>query len=172
MSSEGIVNKVQQSGLIQLDLADFDPRIELIGIDLKQFLFQGIVLREKEFRQALKNFSWSTYENKAVYVYCSEEAIIPSWAYMLINTHLSDVAQSVCTGSESDLQRLLIFDKIMQWDCAHLKDKKVILKGCSKLYESEFALSILSMKIIPVVASLMFGEPCSTVPIFKRKNEH
>ena len=169
--SNQIINKVQQSALIQLDLADFDPNIELIGIDLKQFLFEGLVLKEKEFRESLKTFEWRVFQNKGVYLFCSEDAIIPSWAYMLVSTYLVGCAHTICQGSIVDLQRLLITEKITNWNCDYLTNKMVILKGCSKLYQSEFALSYLSLKLIPIVRSLMFGEPCSTVPIYKRKNE-
>lgn len=169
MMSNEIVNKVEQSGLIQIDLAKFNPMCEIIDLDLKKYLFNNLVLREKDFRKQLEEEDWTNFANKAVFIHCSEEVIMPSWAYMLIYTKLHNIATLAIKGNEIEIQKILIMLEIDKLNFSDYKDKKVILKGCSKLPEAEFALTYLTSKLQPFVSSLMFGEPCSTVPIFKRK---
>jgi hypothetical protein len=167
--SEEIFNKVQKSGLIQLDLNQFDPNIEIVGFDLKEFLFEEIILKEKEFRLNIENINLLDFLNKGVYVFCSVDVIIPSWAYMLVVTKLNETVTEIIKGTKQDLERYLLMKAIDRLNLEDFKEKKVILKGCSKLSESEFALTYLTSKLQKHVSSLMFGEPCSTVPIFKRK---
>lgn len=166
---EEIVNKVKQSGLIQLDLSDFNPDFEIRGIDLKNFLFEELILKEKEYRLKLNNIDWSVYSGKAIYVYCSVDSVIPSWAYMLICSKLADHGYLVIKGTKDELQKILLMEEIDKMDTSNFIQKKVVLKGCSQLDHAEFALTYLTSKLIPVVSSLMFGEPCSTVPIYKNK---
>jgi len=164
-----IINKVKESGLIQLDLADFKPTEEFVGIDLAQQLWQGLILKEKDFRNWIKTENWEQFRNKAVYVYCSADAIIPTWAFMLVASSLNDIASSLTVGSKSELEKEIITLNIQKIDLNSIKDGKIIVKGCSDIPFPEFAMVSLLNHIQPVVSSIMYGEPCSTVPVYKRR---
>ena len=164
-----IKNKVKESGIIQLDLADFKPKNELVGIDLSERLYQGLILKEKDFRLWLKENNWQQYEGKAVFIYCSAEAIIPTWAYMLVISMLMPYTEQVLAGTRIDLEKKMIQDNIVAMDLSTMTDQRVIIKGCSDIASPEFAMSELVRVLQPVVKSIMYGEPCSTVPIFKKK---
>ena len=164
-----IKNKVKESGIIQLDLADFKPKNELVGIDLSERLYQGLILKEKDFRLWLKENNWQQYEEKAVFIYCSAEAIIPTWAYMLVISELMPYTEQVLAGTRIDLEKKMIQDNIVAMDLSTMTDQRVIIKGCSDIASPEFAMSELVRVLQPVVKSIMYGEPCSTVPIFKKK---
>lgn len=164
-----IKNKVKESGIIQLDLADFKPKNELVGIDLSERLYQGLILKEKDFRLWLKENTWQQYEGKAVFIYCSAEAIIPTWAYMLVISKLMLYTEQVLAGTRIDLEKKMIQDNIVSMDLSTMTDQRVIIKGCSDIASPEFAMSELVRVLQPVVKSIMYGEPCSTVPIFKKK---
>jgi len=164
-----IINKVKESGLIQLDLADFKPTEEFVGIDLALQLWQGLILKEKDFRNWIKIENWEQYRNKAVYVYCSADAIIPTWAFMLVASSLNDIASSLTVGSKSELEKEIITLNIQKIDLNSIKDGKIIVKGCSDIPFPEFAMVSLLNHIQPVVSSIMYGEPCSTVPVYKRR---
>lgn len=164
-----IVNKIKDSGLIQLDMADFKPSVPILGIDLTEQLWQGMVLREKDFRAWISTHDWSAYENTAVYIFCSSDAIIPTWAYMLIGSELSKFSVYFLVGSKIDLEKRLIEREIQNLDLSKFKDQRVIVKGCSDIPNPDFASTALVAHIRPVVKSLMYGEPCSTVPIYKKR---
>lgn len=164
-----IKNKVKESGIIQLDLADFKPKNELVGIDLSERLYQGLILKEKDFRLWLKENTWQQYEGKAVFIYCSAEAIIPTWAYMLVVSMLMPYTEQILAGTRIDLEKKMIQDNIVAMDLSTMTDQRVIIKGCSDIASPEFAMSELVRVLQPVVKSIMYGEPCSTVPIFKKK---
>ncbi len=164
-----IVNKIKDSGLIQLDMADFKPSVPILGIDLTEQLWQGLVLREKDFRSWISTQDWSVYENTAVYLFCSSDAIIPTWAYMLIGSELSKFSVYFLVGSKIDLEKRLIEREIQNLDLSKFKDQRVIVKGCSDIPNPDFASTALVSHIRPVVKSLMYGEPCSTVPIYKKR---
>ncbi len=164
-----IKNKVKESGIIQLDLADFKPKNELVGIDLSERLYQGLILKEKDFRLWLKENTWQQYEGKAVFIYCSAEAIIPTWAYMLVISMLMPYTEQVLAGTRIDLEKKMIQDNIVSMNLSTMTDQRVIIKGCSDIASPEFAMSELVRVLQPVVKSIMYGEPCSTVPIFKKK---
>ena len=168
-SMNEIKNKVKESGLIQLDLADVKPRIEIVGIDISSVLWQGLILKEKEFRNWVKDHDWNTYHGKAVFVHCSADAIIPTWAYMLIASNLSGIAHEWIIGSKEELIKSLIVSNVKKIDTTSMKDGRVIIKGCSDIPYPDFAMVELMKCIQPVVKSIMYGEPCSTVPVFKRK---
>jgi hypothetical protein len=168
---EEIKNKVKESGLIQLDLADFKPKEEIIGIDLSNQLWQGLVLKEKDFRNWIKTENWEQFRNKAVFIFCSADAIIPTWAFMLVASSLNGIASIVDVGSKLDLEKRLIYRNIEKMNLEDLKDTKVIVKGCSDISFPEFAMVSLLNQIQPVVSSIMYGEPCSTVPVYKRKKQ-
>jgi hypothetical protein len=163
-----IKNKIKDSGLIQLDLADFKPRSILLGLDLAAHLWQGLVLKEKDFRFWIKNADWESYRGQSVYIYCSADAIIPTWAFMLVSAALHPYAAYNCVGSKIDLEKQLIAENIRKIDMAKFKNAKVIVKGCSDISNPEFALVTLLNHLQPHVDSLMYGEPCSTVPVYKR----
>jgi hypothetical protein len=166
---EEIVNRVQESGLIQMDLADFKPTIAIKGIDIAEQLWQGLILKEKDFRTWIKEHDWNGYSSKAVYIHCSADAIVPTWAYMLVASQLTGIAADFLVGSKTDLEKLLIKKAMMDLNLEPFKDGKIIIKGCSDISCPDYAMSELITILQPVAKSIMYGEPCSTVPIFKRK---
>ena len=166
---EEIRNKIAESGLIQLDLADFKPRIAITGIDLAEHLWQGLVLKEKDFREWISGHDWSIYEGQAVFVFCSADAIIPTWAFMLVTSQLKQTGVFSIVGNSEELTKELINQAIQQLELNAFRDGRIIIKGCSDIAAPAYAMSKLVMHLQPVVKSIMYGEPCSTVPIYKRK---
>lgn len=166
---EEIVNKVKDSGLIQMDLADFKPRETIVGLDIAPQLWQGLILKEKDFRAWIKEHNWEDYAQSAVYIYCSVDAIIPAWAYMLLTSRLTEVGALSLVGTETDLRKMLIRRNIEQVDRTQYTDERIIVKGCSDIAAPEYAMSVFVTHFQPVVRSILFGEPCSTVPVYKRK---
>lgn len=164
-----IVNRVEKSGLITIDLQKLLPLEERVEIDIAQWLDSGIILREKEYREAIKNHKWENYQNKYVAVNCSSDAIIPFWAYMLVVSELTDIAKLSIQGSLSDLEKEIIRLTIQQIKEEEYKDERIIIKGCSDIRHPEYAFSLMVSKLQPYVKSIMYGEPCSTVPVFKKK---
>ncbi len=165
-----IKNKVAESGLIQMDLAKFKPNVEMVGIDIASQLWQGLILKEKDFRAWIKEHDWNQYAAKAVYIFCSADAIIPVWAYMLITSKLTEINVVSIVGSKNDLEKLIIKKTIEEVELTNYQDAKIIVKGCSDIASPEYAMSVFLSHFQKVAKSIMFGEPCSTVPIFKRKN--
>ena len=165
---EEIRNKVKESGLVQLDLATYKPKLALVGLDLSEQLWQGFVLKEKDFRDWIKNHNWAQYAGKAVFIHCSTDAIIPTWAFMLVSSALQKENVYSQVGSELELAKALIQEEICSIEIEALKDQRVIIKGCSDIQDPAFAMSYLVRFLQPYVKSIMYGEPCSTVPIFKR----
>jgi hypothetical protein len=163
-----IVNKVAASGLVTIDLEEFFPKGERVTIDLAEQLWQGLALREKDFRAWIQSHDWSHYQAKHVAVFCSVDAIIPAWAYMLVASALSDHAATVVHGSSAELEQVLFRTVIDSLDVNEYRDKRCIVKGCSHLPVPQSAYAHLVMRLRPVVRSIMFGEPCSTVPVYKR----
>lgn len=165
-----IVNKVSQSKIVTIDMEDFLPlEQDLVMFDIADYLFQGIVLREKEFRTALKEMDWSVYENKHVLVQCSADAILPIWSYMLVVTYLDGIAKSSShskTGIYLTILRTEI-EKIHQE--VDLRDRPIVIKGCSNIPEKESLYLEATKLLMPYGKTIMYGEPCSTVPIYKRK---
>lgn len=164
-----IRNKVKESGLIQLDLAIFKSKIELIGLDISTCLWQGLVLKEKDFRTWIKEHDWDIYSDKAVYVYCSADAIIPGWAYMLISSELIQRNIVHVIGNLKDLEKELYKIQIQSMNIDDYEDGRVIIKGCSDISDPDFVMNEVLKRILPKTKSIMFGEPCSTVPVFKKK---
>lgn len=167
--SETIINKVEESGLVTLDLEIFYPKQEIVPFDLKEYLFMGLILKEKDFRAALTALNWEDYRDKTVAIFCSADAIIPMWAYMLVSTNLSQVNAVVAFGTIDVVQQQLFTQNISAIDATAFADKRVVVKGCGDLPIGAFAYVQITHKLSPVVKSLMYGEPCSTVPVFKRK---
>lgn len=166
---EAIVNKVAQSGLVTLDLADFYPQDEIVTFDLKDYLFMELILKEKEYRETLKNLDWSAFENKIVAITCSADAIIPLWAYMLAVTYLEPYAKDIVFGNADEVLKISFLKKLEQIDPKEFTDKRVVIKGCGDKVIPEAAFVEITKILKPVVKSIMYGEPCSTVPIYKRK---
>ncbi|HEX2844922.1 MAG TPA: DUF2480 family protein [Chitinophagaceae bacterium] len=163
-----IINKVAESGLITLDPANFLPQEETAVFDLKDFLFMGLILKEKDFREALKNLDWEQYRGKNIALTCSADAIIPAWAYMLVAAYLQPVAKEIVVGDEKELQKQLFLKNIGTIKPEEFADKRVVIKGCGDTPIGEYAYMEITKLLRPVVKSIMYGEPCSTVPVFKK----
>lgn len=166
--AEEIVNKVAQAGIEQIDLKSFLFQGELVEIDLKDQLWNELVLKEKEFREWIKTHDWSSYNQQTICIHCSADAIVPAWAFMLVTASLAE-AETVIFASPAEAKAELFFDNLKKWDVQHLKDKRVMVKGCSDIPNPNKAYVVLTEKLLPVVKSLMFGEPCSAVPVYKKR---
>ena len=166
--SEAITNKVSESGLITLDLEQYYPRDKVVLFDLKDYLFMGLILKEKDFREALKNLDWEVYRNKYVGVTCSADAIIPPWAYMLAASYLQPVANDVMMGDEQEVHKTIFTKNIQSINVDEFAGQRVVVKGCGETPIGEFAYMEITKRLRPVVKTIMYGEPCSTVPIFKK----
>lgn len=162
-----IVNKVAQSGLINFDLEDYYPKGKRVALDLAPRLFMGMILKEKDFREWIREEDWSAYRDTWVAVHCSADAIIPVWAYMLVASALEPFAKRVVMGSLEMLETALYQDVLNTLDLEPFRDQRVIIKGCGNLPVPEAAYVIATSKLQPVVKSLMYGEACSTVPVYK-----
>ena len=167
--SEAIVNKVANSGLITIDLETYLPAKDLVTFDLKDHLFMGLILKEKDFREALKNLDWSIYQNKYVAITCSADAIIPAWAYMLVVSYLTGVAKDSYVGAADEMQKHLFLKKIDAIDVNEFTGQRIVVKGCGDVTIESFAYAAITKVLLPVVKSIMYGEPCSTVPVYKKK---
>ena len=162
------INKVAESGIISLDLESFYPKEKILVFDLKDFLFMGLILKEKDFREALKNLDWTIYQQCNIAVTCTADAIIPMWAYMLIASYLQPVANEIVFGDETKLVEELLIKKINEIDASEYEDKRVVVKGCGDIKIPETAYLQITNKLRPVAKTIMYGEPCSTVPIYKK----
>lgn len=169
VSMELIQNKVAESGLKVLDPADYLPAIPIVALDISQFLWQGMVLREKEFRELLRSFSWESYAGKFVALHCSTDAIVPRWAYMLITNYLLPHTSNIARGTVAECKQAWALAAIASTDFEAYRDEKVILKGCGDDSLSDALYIALTARLQPLVKSLMYGEPCSTVPVYKKK---
>jgi len=163
-----IVNRVADSKLITFNLEDLYPNGKRETIDISQWLHEGFILREKDFREQLKNYDWAQYQGSYVALYCSSDAILPAWAFMLVTAHLSPYAKYVIKGSEEELETRLFSSIIEQLDVEAYRDKMLIIKGCTNKPVPENAYLELLQKLQPVAKSLMFGEACSAVPLYKK----
>ncbi|MBN8878888.1 MAG: DUF2480 family protein [Sphingobacteriales bacterium] len=163
-----IINKVAESGLITIDPANFLPQEETAVFDLKDYLFMGLILKEKDFREALKNLDWEQYRNKSIALTCSVDAIVPAWAYMLVAAYLQPVAKEIVMGDEKELQKQLFLKNINAIKSEEFTDKRVVIKGCGDIPIGEYAYMEITKLLRPVVKSIMYGEPCSTVPVYKK----
>ena len=167
-TEDTIVNRVEKSGLLTIDLQDYLMDIETRIIDLKDYLFQGLVLKEKDLRGALKALDGAQFKDAAVLITCTADAIIPAWAYMLLMSKLSLVTQSIAIGNEADLERVVIDQAIDKIKWSDYADAKVVIKGCGSVQQRDYAYAKLTQALLPHVASMMYGEPCSTVPVYKK----
>lgn len=163
-----IVNRVAKSPLITIDLEDFYPEGKRVALDISPWLFEGVILREKEFRNFIKNIPLTEYKDTYVALYCSTDAIIPGWAFMLVSLQLSETAKKVVVGTLDDLESILFSEIISAMDISAYKNKPVIIKGCTHKPIPENAFVLLAQKLQPVAKSIMYGEACSSVPLFKK----
>jgi len=164
-----IINKVAQSKLITFDLEDYYPKGKRIVLDIKDWLYENFVLREKEFRTHIIEHDWLQYKGAYVSLTCSTDAIVPGWAYMLITTKLQPYAEKVVLGTLEDLETSLFQSIIEDMDVSNFKDKPVIIKGCTNKPVPANAYLMLTQKLMPVAKSIMYGEACSSVPLYKKK---
>ena len=167
MSGE-IINRVSKSNLITIDLQDYYPKGKRTAIDIKKWLKEGLILIEKDFRKTLKNNNWSQFKDNHICIFCSSDAIVPVWAYMLIQTYLYGIARSVTFGTPETMESMLLSPIIESLDLKYCKDKPVVIKGCSEKKIPRDAYIKLIKKLQPIAKSIMYGEACSTVPIHKK----
>lgn len=164
-----IRNRVSTSKLVTFDLEELYAPGERALFDIKELLFQGLVLREKDFRDFVKAQDWSKYQNKWVAITCTADAIVPTWAYMLLSASLQPYANLVIFGSLQELE-IRIFERALgAVDWSKFENAKVVVKGCSKVEVPVSAYVEVTNQLRKVATSIMYGEPCSTVPIFKKK---
>jgi hypothetical protein len=165
-----IVNKVAQSGLVTLKLEDYAPNEPIASFDIADHLFKGLLLREKDFRAVVAEHDWAQYAGQYLAVYCSADAIIPVWAYMLVAISAEPHALGVYEGEPTAVESRILLENLATLDAETLRDARVVVKGCADRPIPEAAFLEVARKLQPVVRSLMYGEPCSTVPLYKRKN--
>ncbi len=163
-----LVNRVANSGLITLKLEEFFPHQEVINFDLKDYLFMELILKEKDFREALKAHDWSQYQDKVLLVHCSADAIIPIWAYMLVAVSAAPYAHDVFQGKQDDYYRSYFLRQLDKLDMEQYQDKRMVIKGCSDRPVPPAAYLEVTRRLQAVAKSIMFGEPCSTVPVYKK----
>ncbi len=169
MSTE-IINRVANSKLVTFDLEDFYPKGERVLFDIKEWLLEGLVLRETVFRETALAHDWSQYQDKFIALTCSTDAIIPAWAYMLLTTHLQPFAKKVVSGNLETLETVLYTEILKDLDVSQYKGKPIIVKGCAHKPVPQNAYLLLIEKLQPVAKSILYGEACSSVPLFKNKN--
>ena len=163
-----LINRVANSNLITIDLEELFPAGDIVPFDLKDYLFMGLILKEKEFREALQTHDWTRYQGAALLVFCSADAIIPVWAYMLVASYAEPFAKTVFQGNADEYYKMSFANAIGEMDLPSFQDQRVVIKGCSDKPVPPSAYVELTRKLRPYAQSIMYGEPCSTVPIFKR----
>ncbi len=168
MDQDEIINRVASSSLVTLNLEELYPAGEIAEIDLKNLLFQGLILREKDLRDFIKTHDWNLYQKKNVAIFCSEDAVIPTWAYMLLGIALQPYASRVVFGDRNVLITQLFKEVLDQVDWEKFKNAKVVIKGCSDVHVPESAYVEAATRLRPLAGSILYGEPCSTVPLYKK----
>ncbi|MEM6719494.1 MAG: DUF2480 family protein [Bacteroidota bacterium] len=169
--AEEIINRVAQSKLVTFDLEDYYPVGERVQFDISNWLMEGLILREKEFRTYVAEHDWSQYQNKYVALYCSTDAIIPAWAFMLVSVYLTPFVEKVIIGSLDTLETSIYQDIINNLDVSEYQDKPVIIKGCANKPIPDNAYAMMTAKLHGVARSVMYGEACSSVPLYKKKKK-
>lgn len=164
-----IVNRVANSALQVFDLEDYFPKEKIVELDISQWLFGGFILKETEFRDHLKQHDWSQYKDTYVALYCSEEAILPAWAYALVSVYLEPFALKVVNGTKKDVLLSVYQQTLETLDYSSFQDKPIILKGCSNKPVPQEVYVLATQKLVPFAKSIMFGEACSAVPLYKKK---
>ena len=168
--SKEIVNRVQKSGLVTIDLDDIELPKKILELDIKCWLSEGLFLKEKEYRTSVQNHDWSKYKNSYVYVHCSSDAIIPTWAYMLVSSELENHTKKVTIGSKERFYERYFENVINKLNFSIYTNKSVIIKGCSDEKIPLSAYHLITTKLKPVAKSIMYGEACSAVPVYKKSN--
>lgn len=166
-----ITNRVAESGIITLNLENYFPKDKVVVFDLKDYLFMGLILKEKDFRETLKTLDLGSYQNKIVALTCSADAVIPMWAYMLVAGILQPVAKEIIFGNEEFANSSILLKNISTIDSSEFIDKRVVIKGCGEVPVPEAAYIEVTKLLRPVAKSIMYGEPCSTVPVFKKPSK-
>lgn len=166
--ADEIVNRVAKSPLVVVDLEDYYPKGERVTFDIADWLYEGLILREKDFREHVANHDWSRYQDAFVALHCSSDAIIPGWAYMLISVQLASYAKKVVVGNLETLESVLYAEIIAELDISEYEGKPLIIKGCAHKPIPETAFVLLSQKLQAVARSIMYGEACSSVPLYKK----
>lgn len=164
-----IQNRVAESELITLDLKTFLPQEQPVQFDLSNFLYRGLILKEKDYREALTKTEWEVFSQKIVLIYCSADVIIPVWAYMLAAVYLKPVAREIFFDNAEGWKEKMLLKKINDLETDHFKDKRVVIKGCGEEKIPDSAYFEITSKLLPVVKTILYGEPCSTVPVYKKK---
>ncbi len=167
---ENIVNKVASSGLITLNLEDYFHKGERLVYDIKDNLFHGLILKEQDFRAFIKDHDWSQYADKNIAIICSADAIVPTWAYMLLANRMKPFANEIVFGDINMLETVLYTKALSKINVNEFAGERVVIKGCADLDVPVSAYVEITALLTPVVKSIMYGEPCSTVPIYKRKD--
>ena len=162
-------NKVAESGIVTLDLEDYYSKDAIVLFDMKDYLFLGLILKEKDFREALKKLDFNSYHEKLVAVTCTADAIIPVWAYMLITTYLQPLAKNIVLGDEQKLIETILLDNLNSIRIEEYIEKRAVIKGCGGVKIPDSAYLKITNILLPHVKSIMYGEPCSTVPVFKKR---
>lgn len=168
VQNKPLVNRVANSSLITINLEDYFPSQPIVQFDIKDYLFQGLILKEKEFREALKAHDWVQYQDHHLAVFCSTDAIVPIWAYMLVSTSAKPFAKTIFQGTPAEMLKKLYMQAIDQMTFEQYQDQRIVIKGCSDKPVPAAAYLDIAARLQPYAQSIMYGEPCSTVPIFKR----
>ncbi|MBK9255555.1 MAG: DUF2480 family protein [Saprospiraceae bacterium] len=163
-----LINRVAESGILTINLENYFPANEIVAFDIKDYLFHGLILKEKEFRAVLKEHNWDQYKDKVVLIYCSSDAIIPLWAFMLVSSQLGDIPSDIFCGTEDEYLKAHYQKVLENIELKEFKDQRVVIKGCSHKPVPAYAYAKITALLRPFAQSIMFGEPCSTVPVFKR----
>lgn len=163
-----IVNRVANSGIITLNFDEILTEIQTAQFDLEPFLWQGLALKEKDFREAIKNYDWSKFQNQHVAVFCTADAIIQTWAFMLIASKLQEQNATAYFCQPVDLPEFLALNYIQNLNAETFANARVVVKGCGTFNLSPNCYVALTQKLQPIVKTLLFGEPCSTVPVYKQ----
>ncbi len=163
-----LVNRVAASGIITINLEDYFPKEEVLSFDLKDYLFMELILKEKDFRAALKVHDWTQYEGKHLCVFCSTDAIIPTWAYMLVTVYAAPFVKNIVQTDKATFYKIYYQNVLSKVDASQFEDKRIVIKGCSDQPVPISAYMDLTKQLRPFAKSIMFGEPCSTVPLYKK----
>lgn len=171
-TTKPLVNRVEQSALITLNLETYLPKAdEIMAIDLKDYLFKGLILREADFREAIKNTDWGQYRDKYVVIHCSADAVIPMWAYMLLSAQLTPYAKDIATSSLDHAPEIFLYRNLAHVDMAQFAGQRIVVKGCGDEKIPEAAFVQITQQLAKTAQSVMYGEPCSTVPVFKKSSK-
>ena len=163
-----LINRVANSGIITINLENYFPEAGIVEIDLKEFLFQGLILREKDFRPALKEIDWQQYEGQIIACHCSTDAIIPVWAFMLVASHAQGIVTETFIGTRPEYIQQHYYNFLSKLDLSEYQDQRIVIKGCSDKPVPPSAYALLTQRVQSVAKKIMYGEPCSTVPIWKK----